>query len=166
MTISWPARRLSHPHGILIIEDDRDVAHALQASLHREAMEQGANCEVLSVASLEEAQAVLQAAQTGEGPFVDSIVLDLGLEHSGGIETLRRLREFTALPGVVYTGADDPKGDLADQCVQLGMYDLLGKPTEAPRIYRTLRLSTIAYARNLAREEREAQGQAEPVTSA
>jgi DNA-binding response OmpR family regulator len=100
---------------ILIIDDERAVAHALADALRLEG-------HVPAVAhSLSESLAAIDA-ETPEAVFLDLVMPGLS-----GVDVLRRIREHhPALPVVVVTGQTEPIE--LDELRELGVTDIVEKP--------------------------------------
>ena len=76
---------------ILLVEDDPALRRALRT------MMRSRDLEVLDVATGGDAVIVASSGAP------DLMVLDLGLPDIGGLEVLRRVRAFSAMPGIVLT---------------------------------------------------------------
>ncbi len=99
-------------NGFLIVDD-----HALiRERIVRVFTEYRPNAELFEARDLNQAIGIIQGPS---GPSVDTVLLDLNLPDSRGIDTLRRIKAIAPdlIVGVV-SGTDDDQ--LAMQCLQLG----------------------------------------------
>jgi two-component system, OmpR family, response regulator MprA len=110
---------------VLVVEDDEDIAQALQRSLRLEGYE-------VRVAG--DGEAALQAA-TAFQP--DLVVLDLGLPKLDGIEVARRLRARDDVPILVLTARDALEARV--EGLDSGADDYLVKPFERQELLARLR---------------------------
>lgn len=110
------------PEIVLHIEDDVSDFRLLEALI------KGADWpdphtrpeRLIQASSLKQAYAIL------EGQPVDTVILDLGLGDSSGVETCARLiHDFPDVPVVVLTGDDGPGRGL--EAVRIGAQDFLNK---------------------------------------
>lgn len=106
---------------ILLVEDNPGDALLVEKHL------QGANTEILAdTINITHKEDLETAVKTLDSELIDIILLDLGLPHSSGIETLERLmNETIEYPIIVLTGLDD--GNAAIQAIQQGAQDYLPK---------------------------------------
>ena len=110
---------------VLVVEDDEDIALALQRSLRMEGYE---------VRVAPDGEAALQAA----GSFLpDLVVLDLGLPKIDGIEVARRLRSGGDVPILMLTARDAV--DSRVEGLDSGADDYLVKPFERQELLARLR---------------------------
>ncbi len=110
---------------VLVVEDDDDIAHALQRSLRLEGYE---------VRLAADGEAALEAA----GAFQpDLVVLDLGLPKLDGIEVARRLRARDDVPILVLTARDAVESRV--EGLDSGADDYLVKPFERQELLARLR---------------------------
>lgn len=99
---------------VLVVEDDPVIAAAMQ-----EHLQERLAAEVTAVPALAAAYALL--------PAQDAVILDLTLEDSAGLQTLRRVRRVAPETYILVVTA---QGTLADRVegLQLGADDYLVKP--------------------------------------
>ena len=110
---------------ILLVEDDIPLRRALRGSLltsDYEVLESSTGEEALVVASVDPPELVL---------------LDLTLPGIDGLETLRRLRVFSAVPVVVLTVRDALTDKIA--ALDAGADDFVVKPVEAEELLARVR---------------------------
>ena len=110
---------------VLVVEDDEDIALALQRSLRMEGYE-------VRVAG--DGEAALQAAPSF---LPDLVVLDLGLPKVDGIEVARRLRADGDVPILMLTARDAV--DSRVEGLDSGADDYLVKPFERQELLARLR---------------------------
>jgi two-component system response regulator MprA len=110
---------------VLVVEDDEDIAQALQRSLRLEGYE---------VRLAGDGEAALQTAITFQP---DLVVLDLGLPKLDGIEVARRLRARDDVPILVLTARDAV--DARVEGLDSGADDYLVKPFERQELLARLR---------------------------
>jgi DNA-binding response OmpR family regulator len=110
---------------VLVVEDDEDIAQALQRSLRLEGYEVRAAPD--GVAALEQARAFVP----------DLVILDLGLPQLDGIEVARRLRENDDVPILILTARDGVEARV--QGLDSGADDYLVKPFERQELLARLR---------------------------
>ena len=67
----------------------------------------------------------------------DLLILDLGLPDMDGLETLKRLREWTQLPVLVLSARPDPTDKV--NALDLGADDYLTKPFDGPELLARMR---------------------------
>jgi len=112
---------------ILLVEDDRSIAHALELALHKQGY---------SVNTVGTGKAALLAIETGRP---DLVVLDLGLPDMDGLDVLRKIRANDVdLPVLLLTarsGLDDKVAGLDS-----GADDYLPKPFEMTELLARLRV--------------------------
>ena len=111
---------------MLLVEDNpADVL------LVREALEEhSVQAEVLVVSDGEKAVEFIEAAETGDGPKPQLIILDLNLPKRSGHEVLRRIRDSRAVANtrvVVLSSSDAPKD--RETAGRLGITDYIRKPS-------------------------------------
>ncbi|HKN55443.1 MAG TPA: response regulator, partial [Amycolatopsis sp.] len=92
---------------VLLVEDDAGVAGALAESLHRHGH---------VVTSVGRGADALRRHRDG-----DLMLLDLGLPDLDGMEVLRKLRDFSAMPVIVLTARGDERSVV--RCFDLGAND-------------------------------------------
>lgn len=105
---------------ILVIDDELPIRRLLQILL------EGAGHEVSSSG---DASHGLQEIALKKP---DLLILDLGLPDIDGLETLRRLREWTTLPVLVLSARPDPADKVS--ALDLGADDYLTKPFDGPEL--------------------------------
>ena len=110
---------------VLVVEDDEDIAQALQRSLRLEGYE---------VRLAGDGEAALRTAITFQP---DLVVLDLGLPKLDGIEVARRLRARDDVPILVLTARDAV--DARVEGLDSGADDYLVKPFERDELLARLR---------------------------
>jgi len=126
---------------ILLVEDDIAVADLIKAML---AKSRDTIFTVRHVATLKES---IERLAQDKG---DTVILDLSLPDSSGLDTLLKLRaQASAVPIVVLTGLDDTS--MAVKAVQLGAQDYLAKS----RVDASLLIRAIHYAIERNRIENE-----------
>ncbi|MGN6189291.1 MAG: response regulator transcription factor [Conexibacter sp.] len=116
---------VSRPPRVLVVEDDDEIAQALQRSLRLEGYEVRIASD--GVAALDDAHAFLP----------DLVVLDLGLPRLDGIEVARTLRRQDDVPILMLTARDalEARGEGLDS----GADDYLVKPFERQELLARLR---------------------------
>lgn len=114
---------------LLVVEDDRDIADALQRSLLR-----AGNAVELS----RDGRSALRATRLHE---YDCIVLDLGLPDIDGTQVLRELRHRKLQTPVVILSARDDTGDRIEG-LDLGADDYVVKPFEVDELEARIRAVT------------------------
>ncbi len=111
-----PGKNISRNKKILICDDDKVVADFLKRFLEKEGYS-----ELETTATGEE---VLEKIRRDDYQLV---FLDIKLPGIGGIETLKRIKEFNKDIGVIMiTGF--PEMSLVEQATKLGAYDYIVKP--------------------------------------
>jgi DNA-binding response OmpR family regulator len=112
---------------ILLVEDDRSLAHALEVALHKQGY---------SVNAVGTGKAALHTIDTN---LPDLVILDLGLPDLDGLEVLKRFRSKQVdLPILLLTarsGIDDKVAGLDS-----GADDYLAKPFEMTELFARLRV--------------------------
>jgi DNA-binding response OmpR family regulator len=112
---------------ILLVEDDRSLAHALEIALHKQGY---------SVNAVGTGKAALHTIDTN---LPDLVILDLGLPDLDGLEVLKRFRSKQVdLPILLLTarsGIDDKVAGLDS-----GADDYLAKPFEMTELFARLRV--------------------------
>jgi two-component system, OmpR family, KDP operon response regulator KdpE len=99
---------------VLVVDDEPPIVRAVAANLRARGY------QAQTAASGTAALAAIELEQP------DCVVLDLGLPDLHGLEVLRRLRGWTAVPVVVLTAADGDHDKV--QAFQLGADDYVTKP--------------------------------------
>jgi DNA-binding response OmpR family regulator len=110
---------------VLVVEDDEEIAQALQRSLRMEGYEVRLAGD--GVAALDDAHAFLP----------DLVVLDLGLPRMDGIDVAKRLREDDDVPILMLTARDALESRVAG--LDVGADDYLVKPFERQELLARLR---------------------------
>ena len=110
---------------VLVVEDDEDIAQALQRSLRLEGYE---------VRLAGDGEAALRTAITFQP---DLVVLDLGLPKLDGIEVARRLRAADDVPILMLTARDAVESRV--EGLDSGADDYLVKPFERQELLARLR---------------------------
>jgi two-component system KDP operon response regulator KdpE len=105
---------------VLLVEDDRMLRRALRASFRNW------DFDVVEAASGEEALTTFSESPT------DLVILDLTLPGIDGLETLRHLRTFTAVPVVVLTVRDSLRDKVA--ALESGADDYVLKPFQSEEL--------------------------------
>jgi DNA-binding response OmpR family regulator len=122
--LSQPCLNLAMP--ILLVEDDRELAHGLRSSL--------AQSDYATDVAFDGAAAIAACKQTA----YDLLILDLGLPDMDGLEVLRRLRRVgMSAPVLILTA----RFDLDDRVSGLdaGGDDYLAKPFALPELEARIR---------------------------
>ncbi len=138
---------------LLIVENDLDDYYIVTSLLNKDRKRQ---YKIKQVSGLSDAVTLL------EKEYFDVILLDLGLEDSSGLQTLRELTAVVEnIPIVVLTGVDDET--FGQQAIQLGAEDYISKSA----LEASLLTRIIAYAierhRLLVKIKRQAEE--DPLTS-
>jgi len=115
----------ARPARVLVVEDDEDIAQALQRSLRLEGYEVRIAGD--GVAALDDAHAFLP----------DLVILDLGLPRLDGIEVARSLRERDDVPILMLTARDAVESRV--EGLDSGGDDYLVKPFERQELLARLR---------------------------
>jgi DNA-binding response OmpR family regulator len=110
---------------VLVVEDDEEIAQALQRSLRMEGYEVRIASD--GVAALDDAHAFLP----------DLVVLDLGLPRMDGIDVAKRLREDDDVPILMLTARDALESRVDG--LDAGADDYLVKPFERQELLARLR---------------------------
>jgi DNA-binding response OmpR family regulator len=110
---------------VLVVEDDEDIAQALQRSLRMEGY------EVRSAADGE------QALEHGHNFAPDLVILDLGLPKMDGVEVARKLRENDDVPILMLTARDALESRV--EGLDAGADDYLVKPFERQELLARMR---------------------------
>ncbi|HEY1688323.1 MAG TPA: response regulator transcription factor [Solirubrobacteraceae bacterium] len=110
---------------VLVVEDDEDIAQALQRSLRMEGYD---------VRTAEDGQAALDDARAFAP---DLVILDLGLPKLDGIEVARRLRDGDDVPILMLTARDAVEARV--EGLDAGADDYLVKPFERQELLARIR---------------------------
>ncbi len=110
---------------VLVIEDDTSLRRALRTSLRARSF------EVLESPTAEEGLVLIADERA------DVVLLDLGLPDLDGIEALRRLRSFSAIPVVVLTARDRQQDKI--EALDAGADDYVTKPFDIEEVLARVR---------------------------
>jgi DNA-binding response OmpR family regulator len=110
---------------VLVVEDDEEIAQALQRSLRLEGYEVRAAPD--GAVALDQARAFVP----------DLVILDLGLPRVDGIEVARQLREHDDVPILILTARDGVEARV--EGLDSGADDYLVKPFERQELLARLR---------------------------
>ncbi len=97
---------------VLVVDDEPGILKFVRVKLDL------AQYDVLTTTSGEEALALAES----EKP--DIILLDILMVPISGLEVLERLRKFSQMPVIVFTG----NGKIADMALEMGATDYIPKP--------------------------------------
>lgn len=112
---------------ILVIDDERTIRETLKISLH-------------SAGFLTEEAATGAEGLTRASTFHPHlIILDLGLPDIGGLDVLRDLRKWTAVPVIVLTVNDDESAKV--RLLDAGADDYLTKPFHSSELMARIRVA-------------------------
>ncbi|WP_286235207.1 response regulator [Thalassotalea sediminis] len=112
---------------ILLVEDDLQLANALQQSLHREGY---------SVDSVHTGALAISAARVGMN---DLVILDLGLPDMDGLDVLKQLKAGKLpLPVLILTARNSPDDKVKG--LDLGADDYLAKPFDIKELFARIRV--------------------------
>ncbi len=110
---------------VLVVEDDEDIAQALQRSLRREGYD---------VRTAADGRAALEQ---GRSFAPDLVILDLGLPQIDGIDVAKALREHDDVPILILTARDAVESRV--QGLDAGADDYLVKPFERQELLARMR---------------------------
>jgi two-component system KDP operon response regulator KdpE len=113
---------------VLLVDDDATLRQTLGIALRAEGH------EVLLAA---DGRSALQAAAEDQP---DLLVLDLGLPDLSGVEVLRRLRTWSALPVVVLSARDGSRDKV--EALDLGADDYVTKPFGIDELFARIRAAS------------------------
>jgi DNA-binding response OmpR family regulator len=130
----------THDALVLIVEDDRELARALEMIVHAGGMR------------TERAADGPRALELWRAAAPDLVLLDLGLPGMDGTEVLRTLREDSRVPVVILTARAEEADELAG--LGLGADDYLVKPVSGRKL-----IARLAAVLRRARPGAEAQGE-------
>ena len=102
---------------VLIVEDDRDTASAMQRILQRAGF------------TAEHVQSLSDAADQMKQCKPSIVLLDLSLPDGDGVEAIRALTSSGETQVIVISGTDD--AERTRRCLQAGVFDFLVKPAQA-----------------------------------
>jgi two-component system KDP operon response regulator KdpE len=111
---------------ILVIDDEPQIRRLLRVAL------EAAGYRVFEAADGKEGLAEAASRQP------EAILLDLGLPDIGGIEVLRRLREWSATPVLILSVQDAEEDKVS--ALDLGADDYVTKPFNTPELLARLRV--------------------------
>lgn len=120
-----PMTDFSRSPRVLVVEDDEDIAQALQRSLRMEGYD---------VRTAEDGQAALDDARAFAP---DLVILDLGLPKLDGIEVAQRLRDGDDVPILMLTARDAVEARV--EGLDAGADDYLVKPFERQELLARIR---------------------------
>jgi DNA-binding response OmpR family regulator len=115
----------ARPARVLVVEDDEEIAQALQRSLRMEGYEVRLAAD--GVSALDDAHAFLP----------DLVVLDLGLPRMDGVDVAKALREHDDVPILMLTARDALEARV--EGLDAGADDYLVKPFERQELLARLR---------------------------
>ncbi len=118
---------------VVVIEDDPQIRRFLRPALSSQGF------RVVEAASAEEGLAATSTRQP------DIIILDLGLPDLDGIEVIRRLREWTAVPIVVLSARGHEKDKIT--ALDAGADDYVSKPFGVGELLARMRVALRHAAR-------------------
>lgn len=121
---------------ILLVDDDADVCETLKDILEME------NYEVRVANNGYEAIEAMQ-----EGRF-DAVLMDIVMPGINGVETLKRLKEFSPLTPVIMVTAH-AVNELIDEAIREGAYTALKKPVDFDRLFSIINSATDTSGRVL-----------------
>lgn len=132
-------RHPERPPAVLLVEDEETIARFIRTALE----DQG-----FRVAQAASGAAALRLA---EADPPDVVLLDLGLPDMGGLDVLRRLRSWSAVPVIIISA----RGQEAEKIAGLdgGADDYLTKPFSIPELLARVRVATRHAERLHAREQ-------------
>ena len=139
------AAALSKKPVVVLIEDEPEIRRFLRASLTGHGY------------LLFEAATAADGLREAESRQPDMVVLDLGLPDLDGLEVIRRLREWTAVPIIVLSARGQEPDKIA--ALDAGADDYIAKPFGVGELLARLRVS-------LRHAERTVRAAGEPVFSA
>jgi two-component system KDP operon response regulator KdpE len=112
---------------ILVIEDEPQIRRFLRATLGSEGY------------LLLEAETAQQGLQEAASKPPDLVLLDLGLPDMDGIEVIRRLREWTAVPIIIISARGQEQDKVAG--LDAGADDYITKPFSVPELMARIRVA-------------------------
>jgi two-component system, OmpR family, KDP operon response regulator KdpE len=112
---------------VLVVEDDEDIAQALQRSLRMEGYEVRAAADGPA------------ALESGRSFAPDLVILDLGLPDMDGLEVCRRIRDFSRVPIVVLSAYGDEHRKV--EALDGGADDFITKPFGMAELEARLRVA-------------------------
>lgn len=105
---------------VLIVEDDRDTASAMQRILERAGFR------------AEHVQRLAEAFEQVEKNPPSIVLLDLSLPDGDGVDAIKALTANQQTQVIVISGTDD--AERTRKCLQAGVFDFLVKPAEAKEL--------------------------------
>ena len=115
---------MSHPL-VLIVEDEKQIRRFVRAALEEE------ECSVCEAGT--SAQGLLEAGSRKP----DLVLLDLGLPDGNGVDFIRELRAWSAVPILVLSARSNEKDKI--EALDVGADDYLTKPFDLPELLARLR---------------------------
>lgn len=112
---------------ILIIDDEPAIRNLLRMNLTAQGFQ------------VFEAGAASRGLLAAEEAHPHLIILDLGLPDMGGLQVLKRLREWTMIPILILTVADDDASKV--ELLDAGANDYLTKPFSLPELMARVRVA-------------------------
>ena len=116
-----------NPARILVIDDEAAIRRLLKISLESEGF------DFSQAASGQEGLVAVSSVRP------DVIVLDLGLPDLGGLEVLKRVREWSAVPVIILTVKDAETDKVA--LLDAGADDYITKPFSVPELLARIRVA-------------------------
>jgi two-component system nitrogen regulation response regulator GlnG len=110
----------------LVVDDDADIRRAFRRNLDSETLK------------IVEASSGIEAIQRVTTHRPDLVVMDIRMEATNGLETLRKLPELDPKLLVIMMTAYGTT-QAAIEAMKLGAYDYVLKPLDVPRFERSLR---------------------------
>jgi two-component system KDP operon response regulator KdpE len=112
---------------VLVIEDEPQIRRFLRASLDAEGF------------AVEEAASGEQGLAMAANRKAEVVILDLGLPDLDGVEVIRRLRAWSAVPVIVLSARADEKDKVA--ALDAGADDFVSKPFSAGELLARVRVA-------------------------
>lgn len=108
---------------VLVVDDEPAILRFVSTKLSL------VGYQVLTTTSGEEALKLVQSEEP------DIIVLDVLMAPMSGLDVLERLRTFSRIPVIVFTG----RSFIADQALKLGASDHIAKPFDPDELVKKIR---------------------------
>lgn len=112
---------------VLVIEDEPQIRRFLRASLEAQEFE------------VVEAESGARGLAAAANRKLDCVILDLGLPDMDGVEVIRRLREWSAVPVIVLSARAQESDKIA--ALDAGADDYVGKPFGVGELLARLRVA-------------------------